>query len=89
MQALPYSHDTSQEIGMLCVRGDWACMHRDFAMLRHIALQLISWLPDEIHDYLRELAIVCRGDVERAAPLWEQVKLHIAQLEDAWRPSDA
>jgi hypothetical protein len=88
MQALPYSHDTAREIGQLCVSGDRAAAHGDFATLRYVSEQLASWLPDELHVYLIELSAACSDDRERASSLWETLKRRILLVEEAWRPSD-
>ena len=59
-----------------------------FRRSRSVTQQLTTWLPEELHVYLVELAVACRDDVDRTESLWEQLKRRILECEEAWRPSD-
>lgn len=64
----------SETIGKLCVGGDWACAHGDFAGLRHVAQQLAAYAPEPLHCTLREIVATCDAQPERAAELWSRLK---------------
>lgn len=68
------SIETTERIGKLCVGGDWACAHGDFAALRHVALELEDFAPEPVHCELAQLAVACITEPERAAALWERLK---------------
>ena len=68
------SIESTQQIGRLCVCGDWACAHGDFAGLRHVARQLQDFVADPMHDELGELASACVSDPARAGALWTHIK---------------
>lgn len=73
--ALPSSSpDTVRAIGVLCVGGDWACAHGDFAALRNVAQRLAARTPEPLHCDLVELANACASDPHRASVLWDQLK---------------
>lgn len=61
-------------IGLLCVGGDWACAHGDFAALRHIAQQLAIAFVEPLHCELVELADACVGRPELAGQLWHELR---------------
>jgi hypothetical protein len=76
----------SHLIGELCVGGDWACAHGDFAALRDVAHRLSSFTREPVHCALVELADACLGDPARASELWCQVKetvLHVTESPTA------
>jgi hypothetical protein len=50
---------TTETIGKLCVGGDWACAHGDFADLRYVAQQLEDFVPEPTHCELAEIAAAC------------------------------
>lgn len=61
-------------IGKLCIGGDWACAHGDFAALRHIAQQLATSASEPLHCELVVLADACLERANRAAELWHQLR---------------
>ena len=67
-------HANAQSIGKLCVGGDWACAHGDYAALRDIALRLSALAPEPMHCTLLELADACFVDSDRASQLWSTCK---------------
>jgi len=67
-------HAAAQSIGKLCVGGDWACAHGDYAALRDIALRLSALAPEPMHCTLLELADACFVDSDRASQLWSTCK---------------
>jgi hypothetical protein len=74
MAPLPCTSEVSQTIGKLCVGGDWACAHGDFAGLRQVARELADHALEPIHCELVELASACNSDPDRAAALWQELK---------------
>lgn len=70
----PTSTEASQRIGKLCLGGDWACAHGDFAGLRSVAQQLAEYVAEPIHCELVDLARACKSDPDRAAVLWNGLK---------------
>jgi hypothetical protein len=64
----------TSELGKLCVGGDWACAHGDFAALRHVAHRLAHCPGVALQAELAELEGTCRRDPVRAAALWSQLK---------------
>jgi hypothetical protein len=61
-------------IAKLCIGGDWACAHGDFAALRHIAQQLATSATEPLHCELVGLADACLDRESRAAELWHQLR---------------
>jgi hypothetical protein len=74
MTPQPCTAEVSETVGKLCVGGDWACAHGDFAGLRQIVRQLADYAPEPIHCELVELASACSADPDRAALLWQRLK---------------
>lgn len=75
MRPLPSAtHEASNAVGKLCVGGDWACAHGDFAGLRCVALDLCDYAPEPLHCELVAIAAACASEPERAAALWNRVK---------------
>ncbi|HET9988222.1 MAG TPA: hypothetical protein VFQ65_06875 [Kofleriaceae bacterium] len=66
--------DRQHVIGRLCIGGDWACAHGDFAALRAIAQRLADQVSEPLHCELVALAEACRGDLDRATVMWERLK---------------
>ncbi|HET9988236.1 MAG TPA: hypothetical protein VFQ65_06945 [Kofleriaceae bacterium] len=60
----------------LCVGGEWACAHGDFAGLRDVARRLEDYVP-EIRSELRRLETACRDDIDHASAIWVQVERRI------------
>ena len=69
-------HDPVHAISALCLGGEWACAHGEFAGLRDVARRLETYVP-EVLDELRELEDACRGDIDHASAIWVQVERHI------------
>lgn len=74
MEAVTHSRGTVHAIGELCVGGDWACAHGDFAALRDVSLQLAVQTAEPLHCALIELAAACYCDPDRAVQLWNHLK---------------
>ena len=74
MTPMSCTPEISETIGKLCVGGDWACAHGDFAGLRHVAQQLADYAPEPIHCELARLAAACISEPRRAAALWDRLK---------------
>ena len=83
MMPKPCTHEVGETIGKLCVGGDWASAHGDFAGLRYVARQLADYAPEPIHGELVELAAACTTDPDRAALLWSRVKSQVSCEADA------
>ncbi len=67
--------DTNRdEIGRLCVGGDWACANGDLGGLRWVAQQLASYVPEPLHCELAALSECCASDPDRAVELWNRLK---------------
>lgn len=66
--------EASEEIGKLCVGGDWACANGDFGGLGSVAQQLADYVAEPVHCELAALAAACESDPERAAALWDALK---------------
>ncbi len=77
------THGTARDIGKLCVGGDWACAHGDFAGLRDVVQQLSAYTPEPTHCALVELADACIAEPARAAELWEALKERIFRTGEA------
>jgi len=65
-------------IHSLCLGGEWACAHGDFAGLRDVARQLETYVP-EVRAELRELEAACRDDIDHATAMWVQVERRITR----------
>jgi hypothetical protein len=74
MQPNKHHHGATPVLGELCVGGDWACAHGDFAALRQVARRLVSCADASLQAKLTELEGSCRRDPARAAALWSQLK---------------
>ena len=61
---------TNQTIAVLCIGGDWACAHGDFAGLRDVARKLGAYLPAAIQPELTAVVEACRRDIDHASELW-------------------
>lgn len=61
-------------IGKLCLGGDWACAHGDFAALRHIAQRLATTAGEPLHCELIALADACLDGEARAGELWHKLR---------------
>ncbi len=59
----------NQTISSLCMGGDWACAHGDFAGLREVAHQLGSYVPD-VRQQAEAVVNACRSDIDHASALW-------------------
>jgi hypothetical protein len=68
----------TRAIRELCVGGEWACAHGDFAGLRHVAIRLAGYMSEPDRDELVALATACIGDPSGAALRWNRLqrKLH-------------
>lgn len=70
-------------IGKLCIGGDWACAHGDFAALRHIAQQLATAATEPLHCALIELADACLDGEHRAGELWHHLRDRLYPMAEA------
>jgi hypothetical protein len=70
-------HDATHAISALCVGGEWAMAHGDFAGLRDVARRLEPYVP-EVLDELHELETACRHDIDHAGEIWVHVERRIA-----------
>jgi hypothetical protein len=68
----------TRAIRELCVGGEWACAHGDFAGLRHVAIRLAGYMVEPDRDELVALAKACIGQPTVAAIMWNRLqgKLH-------------
>jgi hypothetical protein len=64
-------------ISALCLGGEWACAHGDFAGLRDVARRLEGLVAPPIREELRAVAEACRDDVDRASALWVVAERHV------------
>ena len=78
MTITPDTEDPRREIGTLCLGGDWASAHGDFAALRHVARLLALHAPRTIRVDLDALAEACITDPARAGALWEALRPRVA-----------
>lgn len=79
MTPLTRSAEVTATIGKLCVGGDRACAHGDFAGLRNVALQLADFAPEPIHCELARLVEACGAEPCRATELWDRLKTQLFQ----------
>ena len=73
--AIPTVHDLEHRhaIGRLCVEGDRAFAHGDFAALRDIAQRLAELLEEPLHCELVALADT-GNDIDEATATWSHLK---------------
>jgi SAM-dependent methyltransferase len=87
MSPLHSDDDSAAEprtIGKLCIGGDWACAHGDFAALRNIAQQLASAAAAEpLHCELIALADACLDGEDRASVLWHRLRDRLYPMAQA------
>ena len=65
--------ENRENVGTLCVGGDWACAHGDFSGLRDVARRLEA-LVQPMRGELAELETACLRDPDRAGRLWFTLK---------------
>ncbi len=61
-------------IGELCLGGDWACAHGDFAALRDVVERLSELEHEPLHCELRTIAEACAANPDVAAKLWASIR---------------
>jgi len=76
----PDRQDPVHAISALCLGGEWACAHGDFAALRDVARRLEPYVP-EVVDELHQLETACRHDIDHASELWVAVERRIANTK--------
>jgi hypothetical protein len=77
-----YREDPSHTISTLCLGGEWACAHGDFAALRDVARRLEPYVP-EVLDELHELETACRSDIDHASEICVHVEHRITSASRA------
>ena len=65
---------TPQTIAALCIGGDWACAHGDFAGLSDVARQLGEHVPASLRPDLDAVVEACHRDVDHASELWVRAR---------------
>jgi hypothetical protein len=75
-------HDAPHVISALCLGGEWAMAHGDFAGLRDVARRLEQYVP-EVLDELHELETACQKDIEHASEIWVHVERRITSASRA------
>jgi hypothetical protein len=75
-------NDSNHAISALCLGGEWACAHGDFAGLRDVARRLEPYVP-EVLDELHELETACRHDIDHASEIWVDVERRITSASRA------
>jgi hypothetical protein len=74
--------DRNHAISALCLGGEWACAHGDFAGLRDVARRLEQYVP-EVLDELHELETACQRDIDHASEIWVHVERRITSASHA------
>jgi hypothetical protein len=75
-------HDPPHAISALCLGGEWAMAHGDFAGLRDVARRLEQYVP-EVLDELQALETACQKDIDRASEIWVHVERRITSASRA------
>jgi hypothetical protein len=75
-------HDAPHAISALCLGGEWAMAHGDFAGLRDVARRLEQYVP-EVLDELQALETACQEDIDRASEIWVHVERRITSASRA------
>ena len=75
-------NDSHRAISALCLGGEWACAHGDFAGLRDVARRLEPYAPEAL-DELHALETACQNDIDHASEIWVHVERRITSASRA------